>query len=61
MAGETILITGASGGFGYEFARQLEATGCRLILHARDEVRLQLTLDVLKEPERHRTIIADLK
>jgi len=56
----TILITGASGGFGYEFARQLEAIGCRLILHARDEVRLQLTLDVLKEPERHCTMIADL-
>ena len=60
MAEDVILITGASGGFGYEFARQLERTGCRLILHARDEVRLQLTLDVLKEPERHRTIIADL-
>jgi len=60
VADETILITGASGGFGYEFARQLESTGCRLILHARDRIRLQLTLDVLKEPERHRTIIADL-
>ncbi|MFC1536639.1 SDR family NAD(P)-dependent oxidoreductase [Pseudomonadota bacterium] len=60
MAEDLILITGASGGFGYEFARQLERSGCRLILHARDEVRLQLTLDVLKEPERHRTIIADL-
>ena len=60
MAEALILITGASGGFGYEFARQLERSGCRLILHARDEVRLQLTLDVLKEPERHRTIIADL-
>ncbi len=60
MAEETILITGASGGFGYEFARQLESSGCRLILHARDRIRLQLTLDVLKEPERHRTIIADL-
>ncbi|MCF7822123.1 MAG: SDR family NAD(P)-dependent oxidoreductase [Mariprofundaceae bacterium] len=60
MAEDVILITGASGGFGYEFARQLETTGCRLILHARDEVRLQLTLDTLKYPERHRTIIADL-
>jgi short-subunit dehydrogenase len=60
VAEEVVLITGASGGFGYEFARQLETTGCRLILHARDAVRLQLTLDVLKEPERHRMIIADL-
>ena len=60
MAEEVILITGASGGFGYEFARQLETTGCRLILHARDRARLQLTLDVLKNPERHRMIFADL-
>ena len=60
MPEEVVLITGASGGFGYEFARQLESTGCRFILHARDEVRLQLTLDTLKEPERHRTLIADL-
>jgi len=55
-----ILITGASGGFGLEFARQLEQTGARLILHARDEARLQLTLDVLKEPERHRCMLFDL-
>lgn len=55
-----ILITGASGGYGYEFARQLEATGARLILHARDRARLQLTLDSLREPERHRIILADL-
>ncbi|MDT8376712.1 MAG: SDR family NAD(P)-dependent oxidoreductase [Mariprofundaceae bacterium] len=60
MSEDIILVTGASGGFGYEFARQLESAGCRFILHARDEVRLQLTLDALKEPERHRTIIADL-
>jgi len=55
-----ILITGASGGFGYEFARQLEATGANLILHGRDAARLQLTLDGLKHPDRHRCLIADL-
>ncbi len=60
MSQEKILITGASGGFGYEFARQLESTGARLILHARDEARLQLTCDGLKSPERHRCIFADL-
>lgn len=60
MSEKKILITGASGGYGYEFARQLEATGARLILHARDEARLKLTLDTLKFPERHRTILADL-
>jgi len=60
VAEERILITGASGGYGYEFARQLEATGARLILHARDTARLQLTLDSLKYPERHRVVLADL-
>ena len=55
-----IIITGASGGFGYEYARQLEATGARLILHGRDQARLQLTLDGLKHPDRHRCVLADL-
>ncbi|MES0370882.1 MAG: SDR family NAD(P)-dependent oxidoreductase [Mariprofundaceae bacterium] len=57
---ERILITGASGGFGYEFARQLEQTGAQLVLHGRDEARLQLTLDGLKYPDRHQCILADL-
>ena len=55
-----ILITGASGGFGYEFARQLEAEGASLILHGRDAARLQLTLDGLKYPDRHHCLIANL-
>ncbi len=56
----TILITGASGGFGLEYAKQLEPMGYNLILHGRDAARLQLTLDNLKYPERHRIIQADL-
>jgi len=57
---QSILITGASGGFGLEFAKQLEPAGYRLILHGRDKPRLQMTLDVLKHPERHRMVQADL-
>jgi len=56
----SILITGASGGFGLEFAKQMEPEGYRLILHGRDKSRLQLTLDALKHPNRHRIILADL-
>jgi len=56
----SVLITGASGGFGLEFAKQLEPKGYRLLLHGRDMPRLQMTLASLKYPERHRIIIADL-
>jgi len=55
-----VLITGASGGFGYEFAIQLEQAGYHLLLHGRDKVRLKLTLDALEYPERHDFIFADL-
>ncbi|MDX8411960.1 MAG: SDR family NAD(P)-dependent oxidoreductase [Mariprofundaceae bacterium] len=54
------LITGASGGFGTEFARQLEAMGFDLLLHGRDRARLQLVLEGLLQPGRHRCLCADL-
>jgi len=56
----TVLITGASGGFGIEFARQLEAQGYTLLLHGRDRARLQLTLDALRYPDRHSLLLADM-
>jgi len=55
-----VLITGASGGFGCEFAIQLEQAGYALLLHGRDKARLQLTLDALQHPERHSCVFADL-
>jgi len=55
-----VLITGASGGFGIEFAIQLERQGYHLLLHGRDKVRLKLTLDALEYPERHECLFADL-
>ena len=57
---QSILITGASGGFGLEFAKQLEPLGHSLILHGRDKTRLQMTIDALKHPDRHRIVLADL-
>jgi len=55
-----VLITGASGGFGCEFARQLEQRGYRLILHGRDKPRMQMTLHALKSPDNHDCLFADL-
>ncbi len=55
-----VLITGASGGFGCEFARQLEQRGYRLLLHGRDKPRMQMTLHVLKSPHDHDCLYADL-
>ncbi|MFQ5344742.1 MAG: SDR family NAD(P)-dependent oxidoreductase [Mariprofundus sp.] len=57
---QSVLITGASGGFGLEFAKQLEPQGYRLILHGRDKSRLQMSMDALKYPERHTVVLADL-
>jgi len=57
---KTVLVTGASGGFGAEFAQQLEKKGYKLLLHGRDKARLKLTLDTLEYPERHEFLFADL-
>jgi len=55
-----VLITGASGGFGLEFAKKIEPLGYRLILHGRDLPRLKMTLAALKHPERHQLLLADM-
>ncbi|GMQ99942.1 MAG: SDR family oxidoreductase [Zetaproteobacteria bacterium] len=55
-----VLITGASGGFGREFACQLEKRGFDLILHGRDRARMRLILDMLQQPNRHTCVYGDL-
>ncbi|MBT8241947.1 MAG: SDR family NAD(P)-dependent oxidoreductase, partial [Acidimicrobiia bacterium] len=43
LDGATVLITGASGGFGQEMTRQLLATGSNLVLTDLDSSRLETT------------------
>jgi len=62
MTDKTILITGASDGLGKEAARKLAARGARLILHGRNEAKLQAVVSgILAEfPDaRVDTILAD--
>lgn len=56
----TVLITGASGGFGVLLAQAFEEKGYSLLLHGRDKARLQMTLDSLKCPQSHCMILSEL-
>ena len=59
LEGKTILVTGASSGIGRETAIQCSKLGAKVIITARNEVRLTDTLDAM-EGEGHHKILADL-
>lgn len=48
FAGQTVLVTGASSGIGAELARQFAAEGARVVLAARDVVRLEQVASKLR-------------
>ena len=57
MTSPIVLITGASAGLGVEFARQLSATGARLVLVARRRERLE---ELARELGKARAVALDL-
>jgi len=58
LAGKTALVTGASSGLGVDFARQLAAAGCNLIITARREERLYALRDELADT--HPSVTVDV-
>jgi len=59
LEGKVILVTGASSGIGRGIAIECSKMGAQLIISARNQMRLQETLDML-EGSNHKGIIADL-
>ena len=58
----TALVTGATAGIGYEFARQLAERGHDIVLVARDRARLENVSDELRRDYKIRSeiLVADL-
>ena len=59
LKGKTILITGASSGIGKAVAQECAAAGANCIISARNERRLQQTLESLAG-QGHKMVLADL-
>ena len=59
LSGKTILVTGASSGIGRAVAQECAAAGAVCFITARNQERLQLTLDEL-QGEGHQMFISDL-
>lgn len=59
LKGKTVLVTGSSSGIGKAIAQQCAMAGATCIITARNEKRLQLTLESL-EGDGHQMILADL-
>ncbi|MDO5687269.1 MAG: SDR family oxidoreductase [Neisseria sp.] len=57
---KTILVTGASSGIGRAIAVECSKMGANVIITARNEIRLNETLDLMSNNENHKMLIADL-
>lgn len=57
---KTILVTGASSGIGMVIAIECSKMGAKLVITGRNEERLNQTLKLLYDVEKHISIVADL-
>lgn len=57
---DTVIITGASSGIGYDLARCFLAEGARVVLCARDPEKLERAADSLDAPDRIETVAGDV-
>lgn len=57
MAGKTVLVTGASSGFGAHFAEVLAAAGADLVLSARRVEKLEQTAEKVRAMGRQATVV----
>ncbi|KAI4756159.1 NAD(P)-binding protein [Aureobasidium sp. EXF-3400] len=55
LDGKVVLLTGANSGIGLETARAIHATGAALFITARDSVKAQQTIDMIKNGPSHRS------
>ena len=60
LENKLILVTGASSGIGRQCAVVCSKMGARVVLFGRDSARLDTTLQMMKEPERHIKYAVDL-
>lgn len=60
LTGRHVLVSGASSGIGRQCAIQFAELGASVSLFARNEERLQATLDAMPERSRHRAFPVDL-
>lgn len=59
MTAETVLITGASSGIGYDIARGFYEQGANLVLNSRNEERLKQAAKSLGDPDRIAVVVGD--
>lgn len=60
LSGKTILVTGASSGIGRAIAIACAENGASVILNGRNTARLEETLHMMEDAEKHHIIAADL-